>query len=141
MKTLILIPFLFMLASCGTFSNLSEGIAKGREIVTDIQEAYEDLKPIADKLIESGKGIADDIKNGMEVYESLKDDMEELKDELKELDKEAFAKADKDGDGELDWMERIAYLMLLGGGGVEVARRKLKKLKEDRAAAAAGESS
>tara|TARA_R110002094_G_scaffold220250_1_gene192796 strand:- start:31367 stop:31792 length:426 start_codon:yes stop_codon:yes gene_type:complete len=141
MKTLILIPFLFMLASCGTFSNLSEAIGKGKEIVTEIQDVYADLKPIADDLIESGKGIAGDIQDSMELYESLKDEMGDLGDELKDLNKEAFAKADKDGDGELDWMERLAYLMLLGGGGAEMARRKLKKLKEDREAAAAGEAS
>jgi len=135
MRTILLLPLLFLFASCGTFSNLSEGIAKGKEIVADIQDAYEDLKPIAEDLIESGKGIAEDVQGAMELYEGLKDEMDDLKDELKDLDSEAFAKADKDGDGELDWLERLTYLLLLGGGSLEIGRRKLKQLKEKAAQA------
>lgn len=129
---LLFIPLLllFALPSCGTFSNLSEAIGEGKEVVSDINDAYQDLKPIAEDLIESGKGIADDVKDAMEVYEGLKDEMSDLKGELRDLDAEAFAKADKDGDGELDWMERLTYLLLLGGGSLEIGRRKLKQLRD-----------
>jgi hypothetical protein len=95
MKTLILIPFLFMLTSCGTFSNLSEAINQGNAIVTEINEGLEEAA--------------------------------DIRDELALLEEKSRESADADGDGELDWMERIAYLLLLGGGGAEILRRKLKK--------------
>tara|TARA_R110002096_G_scaffold363482_1_gene556620 strand:- start:1303 stop:1626 length:324 start_codon:yes stop_codon:yes gene_type:complete len=95
MKTLLLIPFLFLLTSCGTFSDLSEAITKGNEIVTEINEGLEEAVSI--------------------------------RDELALLEGKSREAADTDGDGELDWMERIAYLLLLGGGGAEMLRRKLKK--------------
>lgn len=131
----LLMLMLLLLPSCGTFSNLSDAIAKGKEIATDLRDTYREIKPVADDLIESGKEIADDVKDAMRVYEGLKDELSATRDELKALDKEAFEKADKDGDGELDWMERLMYLALLGGGSLEIGRRKLKSLKEKAAQA------
>jgi hypothetical protein len=129
MKHLFLLPLLlFVFASCGSFQNLSEAIKDGRDIANDIHETYNELKPIAD-------GILDDVQEGIKIYESLKGEMGELKDELQALDAEAFAQADKDGSGDLDWLERIAYIIALGGGGAEIARRKLKAAKEARDAA------
>jgi len=112
MKTLLLIPMLLMLVSCGTMSNLSESIAKGREIVNELHDTYDELRG----------------------------ELAELKGELKELDRDAFLKADKDEDGELDWLERLTYLLLLGGGSMEVARRKINQMKAKKAAEAEAEA-
>lgn len=123
MKYALLLPLLFILPACGSFSNVVEAIRDGREIVRDLRETYEDLKPVVEEIV-------GDVKDAAELYENIKDEMSSIKDDLKELDAEAFAQADKDGDGELDWLERIAYYLLIGGGSLEIGRRKLKALRE-----------
>lgn len=142
--SLVLLSLVLVLPSCGTFSNLSDGIAKGREVVADLQKGYEELKPLVKELMDGGKDIAGDVAGALAYYETLRKDitreMDELKSELKALDKEAFKKADKDGDGDLDWIERLAYLLLLGGGSLEIGRRKLKQLKEQASGASGGEA-
>lgn len=134
MRYLLILPMLFMLASCGTLGNLSDAIAKSREILNDVQETYKEVKPLAEDMIEAGKDIADDVNAAMTTYKSLKDELAATRDELKALDKEAFAKADKDGDGDLDFGERLIYWLLLGGGSLEIGRRKLKQMREAKGA-------
>ncbi len=112
---LLILPLLF-LTSCGSLSNLSEGMSKGREMLGEIQRTYDELKPSIDiaidttmKLIVEGKQIAD---------------------EIKAMSAEAKKNADKDGDGELSLMERLAYIITLVGGLAEYARRKMKGTQE-----------
>lgn len=134
MKYLLSITLLFTLASCGSFQNLSATIQNGREIADDLRQTYEDLKPLIGDIVEGGKDIAGDVMEGIEKYKGLKNEIGDLSNELKDLNKESFASADKDGDGALDWMERIAYILALGGGSLEIGRRKLKQMKEAQAA-------
>lgn len=70
--------------------------------------------------IGKGNAIVTEIHDGLEEAVSIRD-------ELALLEQNSRASADTDGDGDLDWMERIAYLVMLGGGGAEILRRKLKK--------------
>ena len=130
MRYAILLPLLFILPACGSFSNIVEAIRDGREIARDIRETYDELKPVVEDIV-------DDVKDAAELYENIKDEMSTIRDDLKELDAEAFAQADKDGDGKLDWLERIAYYLLIGGGSLEIGRRKLKALREAAANGAA----
>lgn len=112
MRSLIVILSLFMLTSCGTFANLSEGISNAREMIGDLNETYKELKPSIDAAVEGTKGLIADVKSTGEEFRSMS--------------AEARANADKDGDGNLDWMERLAYMITLGGGAAEIARRKMK---------------
>lgn len=114
---------LFMLPSCGTMGNLSEGIGSARDILGEIQETYAELKPSIDKAVESTKSLIEDSQGMIEIVKGTSD-------ELKELNKEAFISADKDKSGDLDWMEKLAYMIALGGGAAEIGRRKLKSLTE-----------
>jgi len=118
MRTLLILS-LFMLTSCGTLSSLSESISKTRDLLGKVQETYQELKPSIDDAVSTTKSL---IADGKAIYEQGS----ELAGELKSMNAEARAKADTDGDGELDWTERIAYLAMLGGGAGEIARRKMK---------------
>ena len=68
------------------------------------------------------KGVSDAREMLGEVRESIV--------EFKDMSAEAKKTADKDGDGNLDLMERLAYLLALGGGAAEIVRRRMKKTNE-----------
>lgn len=119
----ILFVVLLFLPACSTMGDLSEGISKSKDLISDLKEQYEELKPAIDDAVGT---ISDLHKQGKDLVEEFK----ETGEELKALDAEAFEKADKDGSGDLDWLERLSYLILLGGGTLELGRRKLKSMKE-----------
>lgn len=120
MKHFFLISLLFVLPSCGSFfQDLSASVSGARDMISELHSSYKELKPsidsavdIAKRTVESGKALADEFAA--------------TKAELKALERESFVAADKDKDGELDWLERLAYLGMLGGGAAEMARRKMK---------------
>jgi hypothetical protein len=114
---------LFSFTSCGTIGNLSESIGSARDILGEIQDTYAELKPSIDKAVESTKSLIEDSQGMIEV---VKDTSEELK----EMNSEAFISADKDKSGDLDWKEKLAYWVMLGGGAAEIGRRKLKSLTD-----------
>lgn len=108
MRIYLVTLVLFLFTSCGAFSDLSQGLADGREMLGELKQDYNSMKDGFD--------------------EGLKE-LQETKAELSAMKEEAFKKADKDGDGELDWKEKLLYWALLGGGGIELARRKIKGLQ------------
>ena len=105
LRKIPVVLFLLLMTSCGALSNLSKNFDEARGMISD-------LKPV----------IAEALDNGQAIYNQGK----ELVAEMKTMEKAAFKKADKDGDGDLDLYERITYLALLAAGGVEVTRRKMK---------------
>ena len=105
LRKIPIVLFLLLLTSCGALSNLSKNFA-------DAQGMISDLKPVIAKALDNSQAIYD---QGVEMVA-----------ELKQMKAAAFKKADKDGDGNLDLLERITYLVLLGGGAAEVVRRKMK---------------
>lgn len=105
LRKIPIVLFLLLLTSCGALSNLSRNFADARGMISD-------LKPV----------IAEALDNSQAIY----DQGVEMVAELKQMKTAAFKKADKDGDGNLDLLERITYLVLLGGGAAEIVRRKMK---------------
>lgn len=141
-KLFLLAPLLLMFASCGALGNLSKGIEDGQKLLSDINSTYQKVKPEIDESVDSakklyaeGKELFDGAKlisgNAADLYAKGKiilDEAKGVKAEISALKKDAFKEADKDGDGSLDFMEKIAYWVLLAGGGLEAARRKLKSI-------------
>lgn len=112
LRKIPIVLFLLLMTSCGAFSNLSKNFAEAKGMIRD-------LKPIVADALNAGQDIYD---QGVELIAVAKDTVTELK----TMEKASFKKADKDGDGNLDFMERIAYLVMLAAGGVEITRRKMK---------------
>jgi hypothetical protein len=127
MRNLIAVLCLFALTSCGAFANLSKGLTKGRELLVDVHKQYQEIKPEIEKAVETSKDI---VENIVAAGQAAAAEIKVTATELKALDAEAFAKADKDGDGDLDWMEKLAYWILIGGGTLEIGRRKIKSIEE-----------
>lgn len=125
---LLLLPLILLFPACGTFSNASEIISKSREVVKEVKDTYDQLKPVVDQAVETAKDLGGDAEELKDLYDQLKGDFDEMGDQLKDLDAEAFAKADKDGSGDLDWMERLVYLTILGGGALGIGKKKLDQL-------------
>ena len=133
-RDLPLILSLFLLTSCGMLANMSEGISSARQMLGEVNKTYQELKPSIDSAVSTTKNL---IADGKRIYEQGTEIASELKStgaEFRNMSAEARAKADKDGDGELSLMERLAYLITLGGGAAEIARRKLKATKNQFAA-------
>lgn len=107
MRQLIVMLVLSLFASCAAISDAVE-------LVGEVREDYQSAK---------------------EGFEEAKEEFSKAKDELSAMQKEAFKKADKDGDGEHDWKEKLLYWALLGGGAVEIGRRKLKSMESNTALA------
>ena len=142
LRLFFLAPLLLMFASCGTFGNLSEGIAEGRKLLTDINSTISAVQPEVEKSIDSAKKLYDESKelfdgakllsgDAADLYAKgkiLMDEAKDVKAEISSLKESSFKEADKDGDGNLDFLEKIAYWVLLAGGGLEAARRKLKSI-------------
>lgn len=125
MKHFFLISLLFMLPSCRAFfSDLSSGVSSAREMLSELNSSYKELKPSIDSAI-------DIAKRTVESGKILADEFAATKAELKALERKSFVAADKDKDGTLDWLERLAYLGMLGGGAAEIARRKLKATRTE----------
>lgn len=112
MRKILVTLTLLLLTSC---SGLSEGIASARVLFGELKEDYQSMK--------------EGFNEGVEVLGDLKEELKEAQAEFSAMKADAFKKADKDGDGDLDWMEKIAYWVMLGGGLGEIARRKLKGLQ------------
>lgn len=108
----LLIPCLMLLVSCGAIPQLGATLAQTRGAVNDLNASQAEIKPEVSRVAESVSQLT-------AAATSLASDM-------KTMERESLQKADKDGDGNLDMMERIMYLLLLGGGAAEVARRKMK---------------
>lgn len=130
MRNLIAVLCLLAFTSCGAFANLSAGLAKGRELLVDMHKQYQEIKPEIEKAVETSKDIVAITRDILAAGQTAAEEIKATASELKALDAEAFAKADKDGDGDLDWMEKIAYWILIGGGSLEIGRRKLKSIEE-----------
>lgn len=121
LRLLLFAPLLLMFASCGAIGNLSQGISDGRQMLSDMNQTYQTIKPEIEESVETAKKLYAD---GKKLFEEAKS----VKAEISALKADAFKKADKDGDGNLDWMEKIGYMVLLAGGALEAARRKLKSI-------------
>lgn len=120
MRSLIIAVTLSLLTSC---SGLSDTISQGRDLLTKLNQSFEKIQPKLDKAIEV-------VGDAMEKGEAILDAGDELKAELSVMKAAAFKKADKDGDGEHDWWEKLNYWYLLGLGGAETARRKFKTMQD-----------
>lgn len=110
MRNFIAAVTLFLLTSC---SALSEGIAEGRELLTKLNDTVDKIKPQIEETIKTGAEI---VASGAEVIEAAK----ELKTEFSAMKADAFKKADKDGDGDLNFGERLQYWLLLAAGAASI---------------------
>lgn len=130
MKKLLPLILLALLPSCGTFGDISRAAASARDMIGHIQKSYEQLKPSIDTAVSTATRLVDE---GQRIYDKSAEMVESMKQtaaELKEMERQAYAEADEDGDGDLNLKERLAYWALLAGGGFEVSRRKLKQTQQ-----------
>lgn len=142
LRLILFAPILLMFASCGAFADLSKGLSDGRQMLSDMNKTYQTVKPEIDesvdaakKLYAEGKELFDGAKlmsgSASDLYAKgkvLLDEAKSVKAEISAVKAEAFKKADKDGDGNLDFYEKIVYMVLLAGGALEAARRKMKSI-------------
>lgn len=134
LRKIPVVLFLLLMTSCGALSNLSKNFAEAQGMIRDLKPVVADIIDSVAGTIEEGEKIRN---QGAELFDTVKEvagtlieDMKDTVAEMKAMEKASFKKADKDGDGNLDFMERITYLVMLAAGGAEVARRKMKKTQE-----------
>lgn len=123
LRKIPIVLFLLLLTSCGAFSNLSKNFSDARGMISD-------LKPVIAKALDNSQALYDQgvemVVEAKKMGDLLVFEVRAASSEFKQMKAAAFKKADKDGDGNLDLLERITYLVLLGGGAAEIVRRKMK---------------
>lgn len=136
MRFFVVLALLALLCTgCSTFQDASKTLSDTRDLLDRFEDVTDDIIPAVDETIQAGSEIISEAEKlselDVELLEVLGPALEELKgakEELSEVKQQAFEQADKDEDGNLDWLERIIYLVLLGGGGLGLAGGKIKNI-------------
>lgn len=133
LKVVAAVLCVLSLASCGGMLNrLSDASDKAQKTLTQNQQGMVDLMRNAGEMFGALKQITDGLKgldlpkivSLMAQLPSIEKDLADARAELKAAAPEAYAKADKNGDGKLSPSELIAYL-LAGGTTAFAAVSKL----------------